>query len=243
MQSSGALGLIIVVNDNINPEFRLPRNDEHTAIVGRNGTGKTVGGVWILSEQDFKKHRWIITDYKREEIFNKIRNIREIGFEIPKKPGLYVIRLRKDLDEETERWLWKIYDKGKTGLFVDEGYMIPGQERGAFQAILTQGRSKRIPVITLSQRPVRVPLFVFSEASHVVSYDLSQQRDKKRLEEIVPDGFSEWVPQEFGQRLPPFHARWYNVKQHASYVLKPVPKPDELVQRIDDKLVPIRKWF
>lgn len=217
-------------------KFELPREDEHTTIVGRTGTGKTQAGAWLLSTRDLQHKPWVILDYKGEELLNAIPRVREIGFkETPSQPGLYILKSRPDLEDETEAWLWSIWERENTGVFIDEGYMLPEYRKGAFSALLTQGRSKRTPVITLSQRPVRVNRTAFSEASHLIAFDLNDRRDHKALEEIVPSGF-------MAREVPKFHSRWYSVKKDKVWTLQPVPEADEIIDLINEKLPPLKRW-
>lgn len=226
------------------PEFSLPANDEHAAVVGRNGSGKSQMGFWLLGQRDLKSEAVYVVDYKREILFQSLRNARRIGFhDTPDEPGLYILESRPDFETQTEDWLWKVWQKGNAGLFVDEGYMLPQINRGAFQAILTQGRSLRIPVITLTQRPVRVSPFAFSEASHIAVFDLNRRKDWQTIEEMTPEGFSNWVPPEFGTELPPYHARWHAVKKKASYILRPVPDAETLIAEMDQQLERKSRWF
>lgn len=227
-------------------KFEWPRNDEHTAIVGRNGSGKTQLGAHVLSVRDYEKENWTIIDYKREQLFADLRNVRKIGFkDWPDEPGLYILHSAPHLENETEDWLWGRWERGKGGIYADEGYMLPQIQGGAFQGILTQGRSLRIPVITLTQRPVRVSPFAFSEASHIAVFDLNRRKDWQTIEENTAEGFADWLPAEFEQGLPPYHARWFAVKKKASFVLKPVPSAKEIVAKLDDKLAAKhkRRWF
>lgn len=221
----------------IEDKFELPRDDEHTTIVGRNGTGKTQFGAWLLSKQNLRGKPWVILDYKGEELLNSIPRIRAIDFkETPRQPGLYILKSRPDLEDDTEAWLWKIWEKENTGVFIDEGYMLPEIRKGAFSALLTQGRSKRTPVITLSQRPVRVDRAALSEASHLIAFDLNDRRDHKSLEEVVPTGFMK-------DPVPRFHARWYSVKKDKTWIVKPVPDAEEIIDDINEQLEPLKKWF
>lgn len=225
-------------------QFRLPTSDEHITIVGRNGSGKSQFGYWVLSERDLRNETYYVTDYKRETLFQSLHNAKRISFrDTPAEPGLFILEARPDQEREVEDWLWRVYEGTDTGLFVDEGYMLPQIPRGAFQAILTQGRSKRIPVTTLTQRPVRVSPFAFSEASHIVVFDLNRKKDWQTIEEMTPEGFSEWVPAEFGDELPRFHARWFAVKEKASFAVRPVPDAAELVAKIDAMLERETRWF
>lgn len=223
-------------------KFEIPRDDEHMMIVGRNGTGKTQAGLYWLSQRSLESKPWFVLDYKREEMINSIPRARYVGFnETPSEPGLYVLQSGPDpeLQEATELWLRRIWQKmidgEPSGVFIDEGYMLPYRSP-AFSALLTQGRSKRNPVMTLSQRPVRVDRTAISEASHILAFDLNDRRDHKSLEETVPPGLCA-IP------VPPFHARWYAVKKNKIWVMKPVPEADEIVETINSKLPPLKRWF
>lgn len=236
-------------------DFRLPDDDEHVAVVGRNGTGKSQCGAWILSERDLSTSRTFIVDYKGEDLFARLRNLRQISLKekLPVEPGLYILHAVpfEAEQEKMRQWLYRLWESGNAGLFVDEGYMIPGEKNGPFQAILTQGRSLRLPVIALSQRPVGVNRFVFSEASHTIVFDLNDERDKDVIREFTPTGFMDWVPHGIGVKdpyndeilLPKFHAKWYNKKDNSRFVLRPVPSADEIVAAIDAQLRPKHRWL
>lgn len=227
--------------------FRLPHDDEHMSIVGRNGTGKTQFGFWtIAARNNLRRRPTVVLDYKGDELINSIPNAREIGFnEVPQKPGLYILHSSPDHDDETEKFLHRLWQKENCGLFVDEGYMIPKGSK-KFRAILTQGRAKKIPVTTLSQRPVGVDRFAFSESVHNVFFSLNDDRDLATIREYTPKEFIEWVPDgaEFrvdreGKRiLPDFHARWYSVKSDERFVLKPCPSADEIIDAINRQIEP-----
>lgn len=228
------------------PSFSLPTNTEHVAVIGRNGTGKSQAGAWVLSQRDLANSRNVVIDYKGEELFSELRNITEIGSnELPKQNGLYIIRADPEDDDEMRDWMRRLRREGNCGLFVDEGYMIPGEKRGPFQALLTQGRSLRIPIITLTQRPVEINRFVFSEAAHIQLFDLNDERDWDTVKMFTPKGFSEFIPPQFGnvKRLPDFHSRWYNKKANQVFVLRPVPSAEEIIDRIDGQLKPKQRWL
>jgi DNA helicase HerA-like ATPase len=218
-------------------DFRLPYTSEHTAILGCTGSGKTTLASWVLSKSAFDKMPFIAIDYKNDELLAQITRIRELDLAdpIPEKPGLYVIRpLPSDIDE-MEKWLWKVWERGSTGLYIDEAYLLPNKE--AIKNILAQGRSLRIPVIAASQRPVDVPRSIFTEASHIAVFRLNDRRDKKTVGEFTPDGMLE-------KRLPDFHAFWYSVKDHSAgdptpyHVLSPVPPAEKIVEAINARLAP-----
>lgn len=228
--------------------FRWPRNDEHTAIVGRNGTGKSQLGFHVLSKKNLKQDRWFILDYKGEDLAAQITRARDIEpDELPEQPGLYILHAHPRDNELIETWLESVWESENAGVFMDETYMVPNERGGALQGLLTQGRSKRTPVIALSQRPVLVPRFVFSEASHLIVFDLNDRRDRKTIGEVLPEDFFEWstkdVPLDNRGKLPKYHSRWYNLKDDERFVLMPVPSADEIVQAIDSQLEPKRRWL
>jgi hypothetical protein len=232
------------MNEKIEP-FSLPRDDEHTTVVGRNGTGKTLLGAFLVARRDLANTTQLVVDYKGEEVFAGISKARTIDFNtVPDEPGLFILKSRPDLVAQTERWLWRVWEHEHVGLFIDEGYMLPNPPQGgAFQGILTQGRSKRIPVITLTQRPVRVSTFAFSEASHVAVFDLNAKRDRQTVEDRTGEGFMSWLPSEFSGGLPKWHSRWYGVKTNSRYIIRPVPEPRKIIAMIDDQLTPLRRWL
>lgn len=225
--------------------FRFPRNDEHMAIVGRNGTGKTQFGVHVLSKKNLRRETVVILDYKGDELINGIQNTREIGFgEVPRKPGLYILHSSPDEEAETDAWLSKLNRAEDCGLFIDEGYMLPPRSK-IFKTILTQGRSKRIPVITLSQRPVDVQRYAFSESSHFAFFPLNDRRDIDVIRQFTPEDFIDYMPVSMGgeKRLPDYYSRWYSVKSDERFVLMPAPSAEEIIASIDAQLEPKTRFL
>jgi DNA helicase HerA-like ATPase len=223
-------------------KFRLPRTDEHTAILGCTGSGKTTLAGWTLSKAPFDRMPYVMVDYKNDELIASINRVKEIGLHenVPEQPGLYVVRPLPSEIEETEKWLWKIWSRGSTGLYIDEAYLLPNKE--AIKNILAQGRSLRIPVIAASQRPVDVPRSIFTEASHIAVFRLNDDRDRKTVREFTPDGMLSVNGKP--RRLPDYHSFWYSVKDHKAddpnpyHVLSPVPTADKIVDYINDRLAP-----
>lgn len=227
------------------PKFAFPGDDEHTTIVGRNGCGKTQLGCYLLARRDLKRERWIALDFKGDELINSLENVQYIdGNSIPKPPGLYVKSFRRAGDDEINEFLWGAWEKENTGIYIDEGYFVPQGEDGAYKGLLTTGRSKNIPVITLSQRPVRISRFAFSEASHVAVFDLNDRRDWRTLDEVLPEGFTDWLPAKYtGDKLPKYHSRWYSVKTDGRYIIEPVPDAETIRDMIDSQLEKKTRWL
>lgn len=223
--------------------FRMPRNDQRVTIIGRTGSGKTVFGAWLLALADFHKIPRVIVDFKGDELLRSIPRIEEIGLrDVPKHGGLYTIRPLIHEAEQMEAWMWKVWQRERVGLYFDEAYMLPnssGQHRrGALQAILTQGRSKRIPVISLVQRPSQMSVFVFSEAEYYAVFALNRWPDKKTIE-----GMADKLAPRLIDELPEYHSIWYDVGRDTPIRMLPAPHPDTIAEMIDTRLRPKRRFF
>lgn len=218
--------------------FRFPGGDARTTVIGATGSGKTTCGLWLLAHQRFDKRPWICFDFKMEAIFDRIGlpPIEEWSLKNkpPRQKGLYLTSPLPggDGDEQVEEFLWKVFEKGNIGLYVDEASLMPAS--GAFQAILQQGRSKRIPVIACTQRPVNVQRPVFSEASYYCVYRMADKRDYKIIE-----GF---VPADLSQPMRPYHWRWFDVSTNRLLTMAPVPAPAAVADELRQAL-PVRESF
>lgn len=222
---------------------RLPNDQNRTTVIGPTGSGKTTFAIWLMSTcatLNWRKYPVIAWDFKGDEILEELL---EEGYatewpvnrDPPKKPGLYIVRPMPHQADEVEAFLWKVWKKGKTGLFFDEGYMV--NKSKALNAILTQGRSKRIPVIMCVQRPVWVSRFCFSEAQY---FAIFYQTFKPDIDTV--QGF---VNTDVSQFRGPYHALWYDVGANAgrgaATVFKPVPGVDEIVAAFRPRKTVARK--
>jgi DNA helicase HerA-like ATPase len=214
--------------------IRLPKTSQHLAIIGRNGTGKTQAALWHLSMMPIDRHPYVAIDFKGDEHINAIERAKHISLEtLPQSAGVYVVH-PSPADTKSgrmEEFLWRVYEREHIGLWIDEGYMLGDSE--AFETLLTQGRSKRIPIVTLTQRPVWVSRFVFSESMFYQIFALTDRRDKKTVESFAPvnmDG-----------KLPEYHSYYYDVAKDRLTALKPVPEEGTILATIDAKLKTIKR--
>jgi len=217
--------------------FRLPTNSQRVAVMGRTGSGKTVLGAWLLSMSPFDKQPYVMIDYKGDELLNGIDRVREIGLKdkLPTQPGLYIVHPKPKLDDDDmEAWLHKVWNQGHIGLYGDEAYQIP--ERGAFEGILTQGRSLRIPVISLTQRPSWISRFVFSEADFFAVFHLNDKEDRKKVKRFIHSDA------DLEGRLDDYHCHWYDVGKDFHCLLSPVPKPETIQEIINSRLTPRKRY-
>lgn len=213
--------------------MRLPDDTKRHAIVGATGSGKTQAALWHLSLRNFQEKPWVIYNFKKDEAIDTIPFARHIGTDqIPVRPGVYVVHPLPHESENVESQMWAIWERGNTGVYVDEGYMV-GRDNRAFRALLTQGRSKHIPMIVLSQRPVWMDRFVFSESEFYQIFRLQHRKDRKLVEEFVPANLE--------KRLPEFHSYYYDVGANDVTVLKPVPEIEKIHATFEQRLKHLKK--
>jgi hypothetical protein len=159
-----------------------------------------------------------------DELINAIEGVRHIDTsEVPKHPGIYLCHPHPDDIDGVIRQMWRIWEQENTGVYVDEGYMVcpSGGGNPAFRSILTQGRSKHIPVICLSQRPVWLDRFVFSESDYYQIFALNDSEDRRQV--------SRFVPYDPDLRLDDFHSWYYDVGRDRLVIVRPVPQKEELL--------------
>lgn len=209
-----------------------PDGTQHIYIMGRNGTGKTQAGMWHLSRQNFAKKTWVMVDTKGEGMIAQIAKMDGAQViqltDTPKKPGLYIVRtLPHQADNgELENFLYRMWARENVGLYFDEGYMVGDSDM--FKTLLTQGRSKHIPMIVLTQRPAWITRFAVSEASFYQIFWLNDAEDRKRIQKFVP--------YDLDQRLPEYHSLWYDVIRDRVSILKPVPPRDTILEGFKSQL-------
>jgi hypothetical protein len=216
-------------------EFRFPRPDEHVTAVGRTGSGKTQLGAWLISESDLESRPHVVVDYKHDEFMHSLPEIRKIRHdEAIKQPGLYMVSFLPHEQDEMTDFYWRMWHRGNVHLHTDEIYSV-GKNCKPFNSIMVQGRSKNISTTNLTQRPVECARFIFSEASHIITFHLNDVRDQKTVEGFFPDDLS--------VVLPEFHSRWYDIKRNKIFRLRPVPDADIIRQRFSERLKPKRRFL
>lgn len=215
---------------------RLPDNTKRTTILGSTGSGKTRAGVWLLSTRDFNKRPWVIIDFKCDDFIADIPGLKEISItdKPPKKPGLYVARPHPDDQEAVDKFLELCWAQEDVGLFFDEGLMIGKNGRSRWmRALLTQGRSKHIPMIILSQKPVWIDTWVMSESDYLWTFRLNRPSDR--------DVVQEYMTTLMNKRLPPFYSYWYDVGSDRLSVFSPVPDDKSILSVFRKRLKTTKK--
>jgi hypothetical protein len=216
--------------------LRLPSRKNRIAILGRTGSGKTVAGLWHLSNADFESMPYIIVNSKDDENIGNIERAEHISTsEIPKRPGIYIVTPHPSESDALAGMYERVWERGGIGLLVDEGFMMNQTPRlgDNFVMLLTQGRSKQIPMIIHSQRPAWISRFVFSESEFFQVFHLQDNRDVKTISSFLPAGAY--------KRLPDFHSLYYDVGKNRLNYLSPVPREAEILESIDERLKRKRK--
>ncbi len=221
-----------------NPE--LPGPSDRVLVVGRTGSGKTVAGLWLLSIADFDAKPWVIIDFKRDKQLMSIPGIVPLTLndDPPTEPGLYILLADINSGNAVDDFLWKVYQQERVGLFADEGYMLGqgAQFSKPFRALLTQGRSKEVPIIINSQRPVWLDKFAKSEANKIIMFHLNDEKDRKTMAELIPsDDYDAKNP-----NLDKFQSYYYDIDNNAGVKLNPVPPPDASISLMSERLIPIQ---
>ena len=202
---------------------QFPTDTQRIVLVGATGTGKTNAAMWHLSRRDFNLMPWVIYDFKQDDAINRIEGLRHIepDDDAPTDPGLYAVHPHPT--EDVEPQLWDIWENEYTGVYIDEGLMM-GNNNAAFRALLTQGRSKHIPMIICSQRPVWLDRFVYSESDYFQVFRLQHRKDLQAVQEFIPYSIE--------KRLPEFHSYYYDVARNKMIVMRPTPDPDAVLDTL-----------
>lgn len=221
--------------------FRFPDESHRTFIFGKTGSGKTQFAAFLLSRAPFHRQPYIIVDYKHDELLNSCDRIKEIGLKdkLPKQNGLYIVHPLPGRDDAAvEEWLWRVWQHERVGLFFDEATLIPGSAAGsrgyALQALLQQGRSKRTPVMAITQRPSGVSRQLITEASFIAGFYINTKPDLERVRDMMPVGAMDGLAMDY-------HCRWWDDQRNRLTRFTPAPDADTIRNVLYDRLAPKRR--
>lgn len=213
-------------------------------ILGRTGTGKTVAGLWHLSNYDLK-FPWVMIDFKRDKHIKSIEKAEEIDLNwkpSKKSSGLYVVRPHKSDTTAPrgevpamDKFIDGIWHTENCGIFCDEGIFLANSD--PFDECLIQGRSKFIPMITCSQRPVWLSSFAKTEAGFFQVFHLNSEDDRRTV-----CGFTPLDTEDF-DTLKKFESFYYDVGENELVRFKPVPNMDKVRETFDAKLPRKFAWI
>lgn len=214
--------------------MRLPNDTERHAILGRTGSGKTQFGMWSLSLRSYNAMPWIMFNTKGDKLIDEI-GAQEISIykKPPTKEGLYVARPLPSEAKQLEQFLMWCWAQEYIGLYHDEGYLL-GRNNNAYRLLLTQGRSKVIPMITLSQRPVYMDRFLWSESEFFSVFHLQNANDQEIIETEVFGGHG--VDWRSITGVYKFHSLYYDVSGDTLSTLKPVPSRAHILNTFRERM-------
>lgn len=94
-----------------------------------------------------------------------------------------------------KKLLWSSYRKGGHTLFVDEIYTFAAQFKlqRDLEVMWSKSRSMGTGLYTATQRPAKVPLMMYSQATHLFLWNTRDVRDQQRYGEISGFNRSETV--------------------------------------------------
>lgn len=224
-------------------KVNFPDDTQRLVIVGTTGSGKTHGAMWHLSGRDYDEKPWVIYDWKRDDFINSLAGTFELAVDAPapERPGLYIVHPDPDDDDEAVAdqmtAIWKAED---IGVFVDEGYMVSSKNSG-FRKLLTQGRSKHIPMIICTQRPVWMDKFVFTESEFKQIFRLQSEEDVKKMREYIPQigAISKLYPLSGKDRK--HWSYYYDGTEDEIRPMRPVPDQAAIRSIFEAKLSKLKK--
>lgn len=202
--------------------FPWPGDTNRTAVIGSTGSGKSFFGMWLLGTRmtlDWVKRPVVIFDWKGDANLNNLGAKRwSIFSKPPKRPGLYITHPMPGEVEPVDAFLHAAWEQEDIGLFFDEAAEL--EKSRSINRVMKQGRSKHIPCISCTQRPVWLPRSVFSEAEYFALLRLNDQDDKTTVKRFVNA--------DVYQKLPEHYSLWYATVPDKAHVLRPVPNMREI---------------
>ena len=218
---------------------QVPDDTQRLAIIGATGSGKTQAGLWHLSIRNYDVKPWVIYDFKNESLIAEIESMAftsSLSSPPPSRPGIYVVHALPDEEDAISDHMRRVWEQTNIGVYIDEGYMVGNNNKG-FRLLLTQGRSLHIPMITLSQRPVWMDRFVFTESEFIQVFRLQSIQDVKKVGEYVP-GYERALA---AHPLKKYHSYYYNGTENRLTRLGPVPDREAILDTFYHKLSRLKK--
>lgn len=165
------------------------KKEEHGIIIGQTRTGKSylarecliphTGNLAIIDP----KRKF---DYPGVEIFTNADQI------LRKKPKRFIYRPHPDdlTNYEAYNKVYRyVYDCGNFFLYTDEIIaVLRGQTPPHYFSVCYQmGASEGIIMLSVTQRPSRIPAVMISEAAKIYCFTLNYPADVKKMKDIIPD--------------------------------------------------------
>ena len=188
------------------------RKNERVVVVGATGSGKTFTALWLL-RLFYKRIQILIINTSDDEQIHKLDGIHVTKatqltkYRFPQNPLLiYTPEASENNPVTLDSVLQWVYLRKNTFVYIDEGTNlndgVPRPKEG-FLNCYTRGRRRNVGMMFATQRPVNVPLVVFTEAEWVFLHNLRRQKDRVIVADYTDDAM---LPPVTGHNVRIFHA-------------------------------------
>lgn len=164
----------------------LPGRTDRAFICGQTGSGKTTLVRALLAQRKYV----VVLDGKGNLDWAGYALRRRFANLVGDKAHKLIWRPSheelRDFDALDRFFEW-IFRRGNTTLYVDEAYTVTrGDELPDFyHACLTRGREYGVEVWSGTQRPLRIPQVLMSEAEHSYLFRLKMLQDRAKVASMV----------------------------------------------------------
>ena len=201
-----------------------PKLDQHVAIAGMTGSGKSWAALDMLSRRG--EIPWLVIDHKGDSSIKKL-GLPELslGAMILPRDGFWHVKPDRngDIDRGAlENLLQRIFNRGRFGVYVDEGHLMGFSPM--IRKILVAGRDRKVPCMWVSQRAQSIDPFVWSQSTYYRAFKLQTVNDIKRFNENFMRRYFE---------PPDLHSHYFDGSQGKQFILEPSAPLSETINRID----------
>ncbi len=158
-------------------------------VLGKTGSGKTVGASWLLSRSPGK---WVILNSKYDSFLAQLGpSVDWSAHDVIKglkKERVVVAHPATFEPNELDRTLFELCESRQPiGVFVDELMYLHkgnGSAGPGLMGLLTRGRSRKQSFIGCSQRPAFLSSFCYSESEYFAIYNIKLKKDWQKINEF-----------------------------------------------------------